>query len=82
VSTKKEKPKRKNSGGVRSGPPPKKGPNSQGIDAPIKSILEKETVEYLGLKKGGCPHRESSSKNTYPGHNSAQIKGFKFIGVR
>jgi len=60
VSIKKEKPKRKNSGGVRSGPPPKRGPNPQGIDAPIKSILEKETVKYLGLKNGGTFDPEGS----------------------
>jgi len=77
-----KKQKEKKLPGKRFGPPPKRGPNPQGIDAPVKSILEKETVEYFGLKKGGCPHREPSSKNTYPGHNSAQIKGFKFIGVR
>ena len=31
-------------------------------------------------KKG--PHRDSTSKNTYPGNNGIQVKGFKFIGVR
>lgn len=36
------------------------------------------------LNKGGmsCPHRECSSKNSIPGNNSIQIKGFKFIGVK
>lgn len=82
MSIKKEKPKRKNSGGVRSGPPPKRGPNPQGIDAPVKSILEKETVEYFGLKKGGCPHREPGVKSDIKGIKSIQSRGKKFIGVR
>ena len=29
-----------------------------------------------------CPHRDTTDKNTYPGNNSIQVKGFKFIGVR
>ena len=33
--------------GKKSGAPPKKGPNSQGIDAPVKSILEPETLEMI-----------------------------------
>lgn len=82
MSTKKEKPKRKNSGGVKSGPPPKSGPNPQGIDAPVKSILEKEIIEYFGLKKGGCPHREPGVKSDIKGISPAQITGKKFIGVR
>lgn len=45
--------------GKAFGPPPEKGPCSQ-----------------------GCPYRESTSKNTYPGNNGIQIKGQKFIGVR
>jgi len=35
-----------------------------------------------GLSSGGCPHRDSSSKNMYPGHNGVQVKGFKFTGVK
>ena len=56
--------------GKRFGPPPVKGPDSQG----------------LKLKKGGmskCPYRQSSNKNVYPGHNEQiQIKGFKFTGTK
>jgi hypothetical protein len=29
-----------------------------------------------------CPHRDSSSKNMYPGNNGIQVKGFKFTGVK
>jgi len=52
------------SGGVSEGPPPKKGPNPQ------------------GLSKGGCPYRQPSKKNIYPGNNGIQLKGQKFRGVR
>lgn len=51
-------------GGISSGPPPKRGPNPQ------------------GLSHGGCPHRQPSKKNIYPGNNGIQIKGHKFSGVR
>ena len=54
----------------KSGPPPKKGPNPQ--IPPIK-------FGSGGMK---CPHRDSTNKNTYPGNNGIQVKGFKFIGVR
>jgi len=33
--------------GKKKGAPPKKGPNSQGIDAPVKTILEPETLEMI-----------------------------------
>jgi len=36
VSLKKQKNKRGLSGGKRFGPPPKKGPNPQGISVPLK----------------------------------------------
>jgi len=77
-----KKQKEKKLPGKRFGPPPKRGPNPQGIDAPIKSILEKETIEYLGLKKGGCPHRESGKKSDIKGYSPIQITGKKFIGLR
>ena len=56
--------------GKKSSPPPKKGPNPQ--IPPIK-------FGSGGMK---CPHRDSTNKNTYPGNNGIQVKGFKFIGVR
>jgi hypothetical protein len=55
-------------GGVSSGPPPKRGPNPQ--------------VPPVKLSTGGCPYRQSSKKNIYPGHNGIQLKGQKFRGVR
>ena len=55
--------------GVTSGPPPKSGPNPQGIKVEEKSM-------------GGCIHRQPSKKNIYPGHNAIQKRGFKFTGVR
>lgn len=82
MSKKRNEQKKSNSGGVRSGPPPKRGPNPQGIDAPIKSILEKETVKYFGLKKGGCPHREPGKKSDIKGVSPIQVSGKKFIGLR
>jgi len=60
VSKKNLKNRKKSSGGKSSGAPPKRGPNPQGIDAPVKSILEKQTVEYFGLKKGGTFDPEGS----------------------
>jgi|TARA_R100000734_G_C3269795_1_gene66052 hypothetical protein len=56
--------------GKKSGPPPKKGPNSN--------------VPPVKFNEGGigCPHRESSYKNLYPGNNNIQVKGFKFIGLK
>ena len=56
--------------GKKSGPPPKKGLNPS--IPPIK----------FGTGGMPCPHRESTNKNVYPGNNSIQVKGFKFIGVR
>lgn len=82
MSKKNLKNPKKSSGGKSSGAPPKSGPNPQGIDAPVKSILEKQTVEYFGLKKGGCPHREKGVKSDIKGISSAQVSGKKFIGVR
>jgi len=57
-----------NSGGVSSGPPPKKGPNSQ--------------VPPIKMKKGKmnsmtCPHRPDGIRGM-----GAAIKGSKFIGVK
>ena len=60
MSKKNLKNRKKSSGGKSSGAPPKRGPNPQGIDAPVKSILEKQTVEYFGLKKGGTFDPEGS----------------------
>ena len=56
------------SGGVESGPPPKKGPNPQ--------------VPPVKLKTGGCPHREKGSKTAIKGISPAQVSGKKFIGLR
>jgi len=33
--------------GKKKGAPPKKGPSSKGIDAPVKTILEPETLEMI-----------------------------------
>tara|TARA_S200002703_G_scaffold55089_1_gene47720 strand:- start:630 stop:1274 length:645 start_codon:yes stop_codon:yes gene_type:complete len=57
-----------NSGGVSSGPPPKRGPNPQ--------------VPPIKMKKGKmnsmtCPHRPDGIRGM-----GAAIKGFKFIGVK
>jgi len=108
--------------GKRSGPPPLRGPNPQGIDPTQKAFIDKsytekevltlhdfktnrqlskekdiqiyrtpeimlknkskKTVRTQNLNKGGCPYRDSSLKNTYPGNNGIQIKGFKFTGVK
>ena len=54
------------SGGVRFGPPPKRGPNP--LVPPVK------------MKTGGrgtCPHRPDGIKGV-----GKAIKGFKFIGVK
>jgi hypothetical protein len=54
--------------GKRSGPPPLRGPNPQGL-------------KKSGMSK--CPYRQSSEKNVYPGHNEKiQVKGFKFTGTK
>ena len=60
----------KNRLGKKFGPPPEKGPNPQ--------------VPPVKFGEGGmkCRHRDTTNKNTYPGNNRIQIKGFKFIGVR
>ena len=41
-------------------------------------------VPPIKFGSGGmkCPHRDATDKNTYPGNNGIQVKGFKFIGVR
>jgi|GEM_PF-1414487 len=56
------------SGGKRFGPPPLKGPDSQG----------------LMLKDGGmgCPHRRKGAKSSIQGIKDIQTSGKKFIGVR
>ena len=54
------------SGGVRFGPPPKRGPNP--IVPPVK-------MKTGG--KGTCPHRPDGIKGV-----GKAIKGFKFIGVK
>jgi len=60
-----------NSGGVSSGPPPKRGPNPQ--VPPIKLRSGKMTKTY----KMSCPHRPDGIRGM-----GAAIKGHKFIGVR
>jgi len=57
-----------NSGGVSSGPPPKKGPNSQ--VPPVKMKKGK-------MNKMSCPHRPDGIRGM-----GAAIKGHKFIGVK
>ena len=56
--------------GKKFGPPPEKGPNPQ--VPPVK-------LYHGGM---GCPYRESSNKNMYPGNSSIQVKGFGFQGVK
>ena len=60
-----------NSGGVSSGPPPKKGPNSE--VPPIKMRNGKLTKTY----KMSCPHRPDGIRGV-----GASIKGHKFTGVK
>jgi len=60
-----------NSGGVSSGPPPKRGPNPQ--VPPIKMKNGKMTKTY----KMSCPHRPDGIRGM-----GAAIKGHKFIGVK
>ena len=60
-----------NSGGVSSGPPPKRGPNPQ--VPPIKMRSGKMTKTY----KMSCPHRPDGIRGM-----GAAIKGSKFIGVK
>ena len=60
-----------NSGGVSSGPPPKRGPNPQ--VPPIKMKNGKMTKTY----KMSCPHRPDGIRGV-----GAAIKGHKFIGVK
>jgi hypothetical protein len=60
-----------NSGGVSSGPPPKRGPNPQ--VPPIKMRNGKMTNKY----KMSCPHRPDGIRGM-----GAAIKGHKFIGVK
>ena len=57
-----------NSGGVSSGPPPKRGPNPQ--VPPIKMKSGK-------MSKMSCPHRPDGIRGM-----GAAIKGSKFIGVK
>ena len=54
-------------------------------DAPVESILEQETIEYIGGKKGGgmsCPHRRKGAKSDIQGVKDIQLKGGKFIGCK
>ena len=60
-----------NSGGVNSGPPPKRGPNPQ--VPPIKMKNGKMTKKY----KMSCPHRPDGIRGV-----GASIRGHKFIGVK
>lgn len=60
-----------NSGGVSSGPPPKRGPNPQ--VPPIKMRSGKMTKTY----KMSCPHRPDGIRGM-----GAALKGHKFIGVK
>ena len=49
------------------GPPPKKGPQPQGMK-------DGNLV--------GCPHRENGVKSDIKGISDIQVKGKKFIGVK
>jgi len=54
------------SGGKRFGPPPLKGPNSQGL-------------KEGGM---GCPHRRAGAKSPIQGIKDIQQSGKKFIGLK
>lgn len=54
-------------------------------DAPVESILEEETIEYIGGKKEGgmsCPYRRKGAKSGIQGIKDIQLKGGKFIGCK
>ncbi|MAL45979.1 hypothetical protein [Hyphomonas sp.] len=59
------------SGGVSSGPPPKRGPNPQ--VPPVKLKKGKMTKSY----KMSCPHRPDGIRGM-----GAAIRGHKFVGVK
>lgn len=54
-------------------------------DAPVESILEQETIEYIGGRKEGgmsCPFRRKGAKSNVQGIKDIQLKGGKFIGCK
>ena len=61
--------------GKRQGPPPKKGPNPQGLNIVMISLGSM-------MNTPGCPHRENGVKSDIKGISNIQIKGKKFIGVK
>ena len=50
----------------------------------IRKIMEDGAGKALriGLKKGGCPHRETGAKSDIKGIKDIQSSGKKFIGLR
>ena len=61
--------------GKRQGPPPKKGPNPQGLNIVMISLGSMANTP-------GCPHRENGVKSDIKGISNIQVKGKKFIGVK
>jgi hypothetical protein len=61
--------------GKRQGPPPKKGPNPQGLNIIMVSLGSM-------MSAPGCPHRENGVKSDIKGISDIQVKGKKFIGVK
>ena len=59
--------------GKRQGPPPKKGPNPQGLNIVMISLGSM-------MNAPGCPHRENGVKSDIKGISNIQVKGKKFIG--
>ena len=58
--------KLRKSGGLSSGPPPKKGPQPQGM-------------KFGGM---GCPHRETGVQSDIKGIKPIQLFGKSFKGVK
>ena len=64
--------------GKKSGPPPKKGPNPQGIRITMIRIGALSDIGDFG-----CPHRENGVQGSdIKGVKPIQVKGKKFIGVK
>ena len=64
--------------GKKSGPPPKKGPNPQGITI---TMIKIGALSDMG--DFGCPHRESGvGGSDIKGIKPIQVKGKGFTGIK
>jgi len=64
--------------GKRFGPPPKKGPNSQGITVALIRIGALSDIGNFG-----CPHRENGVQGSdIKGVKPIQVKGKGFTGIK